>query len=321
MEPNEENARRRMRIALIAAALGGLMMIALSNSIGMELLTGWFHFAVRVIPKVKVRWDGIGIFAAGTLLACALTHFFLQWLTRESQLKRGVPLAPWRVSSSLSLVVIVLLIFVIGTSMAGIVHQVGWIINSPKGLYTGEIQTEEDALRSPYRPGVIAVDNKMSWIFETLPYYSLRPEIDRSQPWNGESNITKVKGLIIETLCPSQGYPHKSIDGLGLTHIVGNREITEAGRALKLRDLEDASQTLMAGEINVGFSPWAMPNNGRSPKEGIRQAWSEVSNESLGFGSTHPSGANMLMVDGSVPFLSDKTDAKVLEQLGRLRIE
>jgi hypothetical protein len=164
------------------------------------------------------------------------------------------------------------------------------------------------------------VGNHASWIFESLVYLShVQPEIDRSQPWNGESNITKVKGLVFEAICPSQGYPHKSLDGLGLTHVVGNREVTESGRPLKLKDFEDASQTIMAGEINVGFSPWAMPNNGRLPKHGIRKDWSHISNDSLGFGSSHHSGANMLMVDSSVQFLSDKTDPVVLEQLGRLR--
>ena len=322
MQLNDESGRNK-RTAIVAAVLGSvLVLFALSSSVALELLTGWFHFAIRVLPKVRVRWDGIAVFTIGTLFACALSHFFLRWLVRESQLRRSVPVATWRVSSSVSLVAILLFIFAIGISMAGIVHQVGWIMNSPKGLYTTEVQTEEDASRSPYKPEIVAVGNQVSWIFESLIYIGyMRPEIDRSQPWNGESNKNKVTGLVPETLCPSQGFPHKSLDGLGLTHIVGNREVTEHGRELRLIDFESASQTIMAGEIQIGFSPWAMPNNGRLPKHGIRQEWSQVANGSLGFGSSHNSGANMLMVDDSVLFLSNQTDPKVLEQLGQLKVK
>lgn len=311
------------RTTLIAAALGvSLVTAALSSSIGMELLRGWLTFAVRVIPKVKVRWDGLVIFTLGFLLACALTHCFLQWLVRESQLKRSAAIVPWRLSSSVSLVAIVLLIFAIGISMAGIVHQVGWIMNSPKSLYVGEIQSEEDAQRSPYRPELVATTTHASWIFESLPFiHYMWLEIDRSQPWNSELNKSKVKGLVIEALCPSQGYPYKSPDGLGLTHVVGNLEVTECGRKLRLSDIEDTSQTILAGEIQVGFSPWAMPDNGRPLKYGIRHDWSHVANDSLGFGSSHTSGANFVLLDGSVSFLSTATDPKVLEQLGKLKVK
>ena len=312
MEQNE--ARRRLnRTALVTTLIAiALFMLAQSSSFCIELLTGWLHFAMRVVPKVRVRLDGIAIFAVGMLLACALTHFFLRWLVRESQLKRNVRLTPWRASSSVSLVAIILLVFAIGISMAGIVHQVGWIISSPKGLYTSEIQTEEDASRSPYQPGVVAVGNQVSWIFEILPYLpAMKPEIDRSKPWNEESNKAKLNGLVIQVFCPSQGHPHKAVDGLGLTHVVQNRELKS------IRNIENASQTIMAGEIQLGFSPWEMPNNGRLPKHGIRNNWSDVPNESLGFGSSHISGANMLMADDSVSFLSVETDPKVLEQLGQ----
>jgi prepilin-type processing-associated H-X9-DG protein len=63
-----------------------------------------------------------------------------------------------------------------------------------------------------------------------------------------------------------------------------------------------------------------MPNNGRNLKNRIRNDWSKVPNENLGFGSSHTGGANMLKVDGAVEFLSEKTDSKVLEQLGHLKL-
>ena len=313
----------RIFVALISIALGAVLSaILFSSSICEELLIGWCRFAIRVVPKAKVHWDGVAIFSLGTLIACLLTHVFLRWLVHESQLKRQVPLAPWRLASSVSLVVIVLLIFLIGISMAGIVHQVGWIINSPEDRYVSTVQTEKDSMRSPYRPGVIATSNQASWIFEILPYsHYMQPEIDRAEPWNGESNISKAKGLVSDALCPSQGYPHKTPDGLGLTHIVGNSQVTESNRMLQLKDFGDASNTIFAGEIQVGFSPWAMPNNGRQFRHGIRNDWSNAPNENLGFGSSHTGGANILKVDGAVEFLSGKTDSRVLEQLGQLKLK
>lgn len=318
---NQIDENRRLKdFAILAVILGfAALLIGLSTLVGNELLVGWLRFIGRVIPKVKVRVDGVAVFGVGTLLVCAFTHSFLKWLVRESQLKRSVPLVPWRLSSSIALVAIILLVFAIGISMAGIVHQIGWIMNSPRGLYVSEIQTEEDASRSPYDPAITASGTDVSWIYVSLPFYYIRPDLDRTLPWNAEPNKQKLKVLVMDVLCPSQGYPHKSMDGLGLTHVVGNREVTESGQRLRSSDFSDTSRTILAGEINVGFSPWAMPNNGRSPANGISQDWSRVGNQSLGFGSAHTAGANIIMVDASVSFMSRDTDPKVLEQLGRLK--
>ena len=302
---------------LVGLGLLGLMMTSL---IGYELLTGWASFVRRVFPKVRLRPDGIALFCFGTFAVVVLTHFFLHWLVRESQRKRNAKQVPWPLASSFSLVSIVLLIFGIGIAMAGIVHQVGWIINSPVGSLVNEVQSESDARRSPYQPEVLAKGNQASWIFESLIFTHVQPTINRNEPWNSPSNAEKIKCLVVEALCPSQGYPHKTQDGLGLTHVVGNREVTESEKKLRLQDLDGIGQTVLGGEIQIGFSPWAMPNNGRSMNHGIRSDWNNTPNAQLGFGSTHGGGANLMVLDGSVSFMSDKTDAKVLEQLGRLKL-
>lgn len=61
--------------------------------------------------------------------------------------------------------------------------------------------------------------------------------------------------------------------------------------------------------MKSNFKPWGDPTNLRDPALGINRVAS-------GFGSIAPGGANFLFVDGSVHFLKDKIDSRVLKLLG-----
>lgn len=68
------------------------------------------------------------------------------------------------------------------------------------------------------------------------------------------------------------------------------------------------SNTLAVGEIADDFPPWGEPENWRTIGPGLNRSTD-------GFGNHARSGASFLMADGSVRFLSNKTDPRVLTAL------
>lgn len=62
------------------------------------------------------------------------------------------------------------------------------------------------------------------------------------------------------------------------------------------------------GEVPSGFKPWGYPANWRDPAVGMNRS-------PEGFGGPYKGGANVLFADGSVKFLKDRTDARVLKAL------
>jgi prepilin-type processing-associated H-X9-DG protein len=70
-----------------------------------------------------------------------------------------------------------------------------------------------------------------------------------------------------------------------------------------------ASTTILIGEVNANFKPWGHPANWRDPAKGINR-----SPDGFG-GRPGAGGANFLMADGSVKFISERTSLDVLRAL------
>ena len=106
------------------------------------------------------------------------------------------------------------------------------------------------------------------------------------------------------------GMPSVMPDGNGLNHYAGNRNIFEAERRLDSRDLpQGGAQTVLIGEVNGAFAPWAEPRRNRDLRQGINQS-------PQGFGGAPGAGgAQFAMADGAIRFLSEDTDPAVLEAL------
>ena len=72
--------------------------------------------------------------------------------------------------------------------------------------------------------------------------------------------------------------------------------------------IDGLSQTLMAGEISHQYPAWGEPHNWRQIGKGLNR-------DPEGFGNARHNGAMFLLTDGSVRFISNKVDLRVLEAM------
>ena len=135
-------APRRTRGRLLLYGLLGLVLLILVGpsfygpiELMLTLPFGWIHFLARTVPRIHWNWDLIGMAVVCVALILAGTQWFATWLTRSIQLARGTTGGwqwPWK--WTWCGLVLLLVGFLVGMSVGGIVHQAGWITASPEPL-------------------------------------------------------------------------------------------------------------------------------------------------------------------------------------------
>jgi len=154
----------RTRVRVLIYGLFGLVLLVLFAEvisgpieIVLTLVVGWVSFLRRTWPKLHWNWDLIGMALVCITFILAGTHWFANWLSRAIQVSRSTQAGwcwPWKWTwCGLSLVV---LGFLVGMSVGGVVHQAGWIASSPepmlelKGFSTDRINMQQldEALQS-----------------------------------------------------------------------------------------------------------------------------------------------------------------------------
>lgn len=331
MQPESPN-RLVMTIRWTAIFGGGLLLLGIILAVtagqvavqmSVALVFGWWNYLARVIPRVTVSRAGlITVLLCGALFTFGL-HNFLKWLHRG--MIGGEH--PWKVRWTCSIVGVVVLMFAAGIATVGMTHQTAWLMTSKRPLtdahpdhFGGGSRQVEWNLKmialavSNYAsahealPGDRPQEGQgfQSWqtvIMGYLPYYA---DIDFDRPYDDPKNSAKFKGFIHDYLNPSATVLRDE-RGFALSHFAGNVYVFGQGRSMKLTDF-NRSQTMMAGEVASGFKCWGDPTNLRDPErpfDGSPQA----------FGSPSGGGATVLMMDGSVKFISDRADPKILRAL------
>lgn len=163
------------------------------------------------------------------------------------------------------------------------------------------------------------------WMTLLLPYLPdgapLSKQIDMSKPYSNPANLPAMSQPV-PTFQSADGdpsliqgkYAPAHFAGLGgilrvsdgsMAHVglfEANSDITREGI------LDGASNTMLAGEIATKIPAWGEPRNWRQVGRGLNR-------DPEGFGNARHSGALFLMADGSVRFLPNNTDLKVLQAL------
>lgn len=164
--------------------------------------------------------------------------------------------------------------------------------------------------------GTFTTDNKpyQGWHTMILPYVdqsSVYNRIDQSVAWDDPRNRMAFVIPIQTFHNPKLRSPGQQFNaaGLAVSHYAMNSKFGGPNKALRVANILDGtSNTVMIGEVGSGFLAWGDPTNTRDLGQGLGASSSQ-------FGGTFQGGCHLLLGDGSVRFVSDSIDLKVLEAL------
>ena len=296
-----------------------------------DLMFGWFGFLRRVGSQLTIRWDGVAIFLVGIGGVIAIAHYLLRWFFRETNNESDSRSVSWRLRSTVSVVGLIVVMFIAGTSIIGVTHQAVWLFQSEEPLY-GEDLPQSVAFNSQHHlkwmghavhnshdiRGTLPTrwrenpnDPPQSWATQILPYLNYQTDtIDFSREWDDPVNAASFRAVIPELCNPAfRTPPLRNSRGYGLNHFAGNRWLLDRTDPVPFQELRHVSaNTLLIGEVNSEFMPWGEPGNLRDPTVGF--------NTQAGFGGVSGAeGVRFLMLDGSVRFVGNDISPEVLEAM------
>ncbi len=157
---------------------------------------------------------------------------------------------------------------------------------------------------------------RQSWMTDILPYMdqaALYQQINQQAAWDDPANRSSLSITVPTYLNPS--LPEPWIDpasGYAVAHYAGNPFLFSVEKPLRAQDVIDGySSTMMAGSVATGFKPWGDPQNLRDPAGGIGPGPNQYLH------APRSGGANILLMDGSVRFISENVSPQVMQGLAK----
>lgn len=93
------------------------------------LAFGWLQFLKRTIPQISWSWDLAGMAILSSAIILVLAHQFFGWITDNIAKSRGQNYK-WLWKWTWCGLVTIALLFLVGMSLGGAAHQIGWIAGS-----------------------------------------------------------------------------------------------------------------------------------------------------------------------------------------------
>lgn len=174
-------------------------------------------------------------------------------------------------------------------------------------------------------------DKRLSWLAKILPFVeqsALYDSIDFDKAWDDSANDQMMRSRIQAFLNPQVAEPsskyaethYVGIAGVGKdapTLPVSDKRAGVFGynRATRMRDIRDGtSNTMGVAEAGGNYGPWGAGGNAT-----IRALTQKpYINGPDGIGGPYRGGLNVMMVDGSVRFVSEDIDPSVFEALSTI---
>lgn len=309
-----------MKWLLAAVAVITLIVVGsyATPEAAVALVFGWASFMARVLPQVRVYWPTIIMGVTAFALFTVGLHWFLVQFRMPASSKDEYASPRWKFRWTAAAAAMVVVAFAAGISLVGVVHQVGWLANAKEPLlsetlaptFAGEVRGNMRMIAMATNNAATVTDRypasaKLSaegvelhgWEFEILPFMTVnRSEIDVGRPWNDPANQRYFKCIIPDFINTElRGAPLTDESGYGLNHFAANSRVFKRDATPLVSDVEKgASNTIMLGEVNAGFSPWGRPGNVRDPAAGISRGPGTFG------GPPGRGGAYFAMADGTV---------------------
>ncbi len=289
---------------------------------------GWPWYLKRVVPQLKPDpWSIVS--AVVCLVALVLgSHAFLKWLYAASSTEPRR--WPWK--RTFQLVGLVVLMFVSGIAVTGMIHQTGWLIRSREPLVEGGVRVAATRAMSAnnLKQIVIAAHNYAdatnpselprslfdaqgrpmhSWQTALLPYLDLEEDqvyrqINQSKPWTDPINAEPMSKRVKPFRNPA--IEQEQVNGFGISHYAGNVHVVLGDTPKTMQSFpQGTSNTILAGEVASNFRAWGDPLNARDPRLG-------ATGHPQGFGGPNGRPAQFVMLDGSVRTFDPKELADLI---------
>jgi hypothetical protein len=273
---------------------------------------GWVQFLGRVVPTLNPDpWT------VGTGLACLVgvivgAHLFLRWLHRATATQPDTP--RWPLRRTLRLVAMVVVMFVAGIAVVGVIHQTSWLARSPEPLFGNRLAAKRTASANSLKQIVIAAEKRLefgtpkelprstfsaageplhSWQTALLPYIAEDPlykRIDLAKPWTHPANAEPMGAYI--PIFRNPAFSDDKVNGFGASDYAGNVAVVLGDPKTMQSFPAGTSNTILAGEVSSGYRAWGDPLNARDPRHG-------ASGGPYGFGARGRPPL-FVMLDGSV---------------------
>ncbi len=344
----DDRTIRRTVISVIVFAVIVLGLACLGHTAAFQsvvlLLCGWILYLGRVLPHVRFSPSGWFTFAVCLALFATGLHLVVSRQIRSARASRSESEPAWSAASTARLIGLILVLFIAGIAIVGVVHQLAWLAASPEPLVTsGREAATRTQSRNNLKQIALAAHNyhdvwqafpaggtfsrtgvpMHSWATHLLPWLDeaqLYRQIDLDQPWRAQRHAEQFQTVVSPLSNPGLrhlhgGMSHESTpDGYAAAHYAGNSRVLRAGEPTSLDQIADgATHTILAGEVISEFRAWGDPVNLRDPAKGIGAnshqfcgPWQQSSAERL---------VNFVMCDGSVRTVSGEIDQDVLKAI------
>ena len=237
------------RRAIVGVGVFLLLLLAFVSPAAEQGLLGWLYFPASVLPRVTADGPSATVGLVAIVLFVVSLHFTLGWFVSGR---------PWPVRLTLSIALLLGLLFDAGTAMVGATHQVVWLLTdggpfAPPRSTAGflcAVQSARSAARiSQFKNNAhqlgLAIHNVHDsygalppggtmnrqgrllhgWAIFLGNYASYSSHgIDFSVPWNEPPNDRLYRCALPDFQHPSARQQFDA-EGYGLAHIAGNQHV------------------------------------------------------------------------------------------------